>query len=546
MDVALGVAIEGEVGRLALIEPAGAGSGVIDQSVIELGENPVGILTETVAGTNQLLAGENHRLVATRLCWSDEVKVDELRRALEDSGVQNVQALSESEAATALLGPAARDTRVLLVSDENATLLAPAVDDPDAPPTVLAAGPAVGADATATLDTMMARLGGEVGGAGDIYLVDTSSEATTNIADQLRSEQTMRVEVAEDPTFALARGAALAAGAAAASLGLAGAASAGDFTALAPAVPAGDATGLIPPDELHTGAQQEPQLAYSESGDYQLLPLEGSDDYGLAGAEFDDFGEFDDDEAVTGPVRLSSRSVLIKNAVIAFAVLGFSTLAVAVAVTVRPTAASVPVQGHQNAQPGKFMPLLPTQQQAPVPAPPADEPTLGFQGGTVPAVQTPVPQQVSPGGIPEVPVPTPAAPGVPVPIPVPFPGWQPGQPTETVPTYTTPTTTPPTTTPPTTTPPTTTAPTTTPPTTTPPTTQQTTQATTPPTTQAVTPTTQPTTAAPPTTHTNPPTQQTTAAPQPTYTQQIPTQTAAPKPATPQQPANPQPTHGGHH
>ena len=96
--------------------------------------------------------------------------------------------------------------------------------------------------------------------------------------------------------------------------------------------------------------------------DGEPLPVEG---------EFGD-SRYDDGEAQTTAQRLSGRSLLISNAVVAFAVIGFASLAVAVAVTVRPTAAAEPVVGHQNAAPGKFMPLLPTQQQAPVPAPPAD------------------------------------------------------------------------------------------------------------------------------------------------------------------------------
>ena len=89
MDVVLGVAVTGPVARLALVGP-GAGADVIDQSVVDLEENPVGKLAETVVGTNRLLADENHRLVGTRVCWSDEPRAGQLRQALEDSGVFNV------------------------------------------------------------------------------------------------------------------------------------------------------------------------------------------------------------------------------------------------------------------------------------------------------------------------------------------------------------------------------------------------------------------------------------------------------------------------
>lgn len=106
MDVVLGVAIAGPIARLALVGAAAEGSAVIDQSSVDLAEGPVAVLTETIVGTNQLLADEGHHLVATRLCWSDQDRAEDLRRALDDSGVLDVAVLSESEAVTALLGPA--------------------------------------------------------------------------------------------------------------------------------------------------------------------------------------------------------------------------------------------------------------------------------------------------------------------------------------------------------------------------------------------------------------------------------------------------------
>ena len=49
---------------------------MIDQSVINLADNPIGTLTETVVGTNRLLADERHRLVGTRVCWTDNPAAD--------------------------------------------------------------------------------------------------------------------------------------------------------------------------------------------------------------------------------------------------------------------------------------------------------------------------------------------------------------------------------------------------------------------------------------------------------------------------------------
>ncbi|MGD1281016.1 hypothetical protein ACKUUI_07615 [Mycobacterium seoulense] len=534
MDVVLGVAVTGPVARLALVGP---GADVIDQSVVNLEENPVGKLTETVVGTNRLLADENHRLVGTRVCWSDGSLAGQLQQELEQSGVANVAVLPESQAVAALMRAAGRPGAALVMDGATATLSVPgAGDDENAPPTVLASEPLAGGDATATLDTMMAQLNAGPDTPGEVYLVGASPELA-QVADQIRDASTMRVQVADDPAFALARGAAMAAAAQTAlpagdatamapAVGLTGDETAmapglGDQTAMAPAAGlTGDETTLVPPPEV-----EEPQLAYSMTEDGEALPE--LEDYGP------DYDDFDETEAI--PSRLSRRSLVLGNAVIAFAVVGFASLAAAVAIAVRPTASQQPVVGHQNAAPGKFMPLLPTQQQAPVPPPPADQPNAGFQGGIVPDANGLLPATAPGAGGPAAPAaPVPANPGfvpnpnpavpVPVPIIVPVPGWNPGYPT---PPYNPPTTTTTPTTPttPTSTTPTTattpTTPSTTPPSTTTPTTTEPTTTTAPPVTTTTPPSTKtpftstqpPTTVAPPSTH------ETTVAPPHTQTQE---------------------------
>ncbi|MGB9225695.1 MAG: hypothetical protein WCB80_20995, partial [Mycobacterium sp.] len=116
MDLVLGVAVTGRVAGLAL---AAGGGDVIDQYEVDLADHPVETLTETVIGTDRLLAGDDHRLIGTTLLWSDHARADELRRALEDSGVHNVSVLDDQQAATAM-APA-------LGMSGDATAMAPAV-----------------------------------------------------------------------------------------------------------------------------------------------------------------------------------------------------------------------------------------------------------------------------------------------------------------------------------------------------------------------------------------------------------------------------------
>src|ERR1700757_2298503 len=127
VDVVLGVAVTGPVARVALVGSTPGGPDVIDQSTVDVAENPIEKLTDTVGGTPRLLADENHRLVATGVCWSDQELAAELRRLLIDAGIEDVALLSESEAATALVrntsrGAGEHGTAVLLVDDQTATL----------------------------------------------------------------------------------------------------------------------------------------------------------------------------------------------------------------------------------------------------------------------------------------------------------------------------------------------------------------------------------------------------------------------------------------
>src|SRR6516162_2884572 len=233
MDVVLGVAVAGPRARLALVGAGAGGADVIDQSVVDLGGNPMQKLTETVVGTNRLLAEENHRLLAARL-----------RRALEDSGVQDVAVLSESQAATALSGAGRSALGVR----------------PDDDPTVALARGAAMAGGLAGDSTAMAPT---VGSAGDA--------------------------TAMAPTVGLA----------------------GDATAMAPAVGGtGDATAMAPAvGGAQSAGQVGPELAYSLAGESDLLPMEW-------------LTEPEDDEAETGPVGPSLRRLAAMDVVLGVAVAG--------------------------------------------------------------------------------------------------------------------------------------------------------------------------------------------------------------------------------
>ena len=528
-DLVLGIAVAGSIARLALVEPAAGGYGAITQSVVDLAVNPFQTLTRAVLDTRQALAGESRRLVATRLYSPDPAQAQAFSQALAGAGVGNVALIPEAEAVTALLRGilgigALPGSLVLQVTADAATLLG--LGAADALATVLAAVALEdvvdpNTQATAAVDMVLDFLRTapfEVAAELRMAYVMGTFEDLAEVVEQLRARSPLRAELLDHPEFAIATGA-----------------------AVAPAVALGDATTLAPTVGIAESQAEQPQLAYSMADDGEPLPVEDA-----TGDEY-----YDDDEAQTTAQRLSGRSLLISNAVVAFAVIGFASLAVAVAITVRPTAAAEPVVGHQNAAPGKFMPLLPTQQQAPVPAPPADQPNAGYQGGIIPDTNGYIPPQlISPGeagtppGSPGL-VPNPNGP-IPIPIIIPFPGWRPPYPPYQPPigpttTYPTPPTITPSTPPSTpvtpSTPSTPSAPSTPSTPSSAPSTPSTptTPSSAPPTSSKApnTSTQAPTSAAPPST------QHTTVAPPHVQTQQ----TMAPKPASPQ-PVTP--SHSGHH
>src|SRR5690625_4342542 len=129
MDVALGVSVTGALARLALVESDAYGDAVLDESMLDLTQDPVATLTETVAGTHRMLAGEGHRLAATRLCWSDAYLLAQLRGALDEAGLENISEQSYARSAVALARNASGEdgeTTMFPGPAGDATMAAPA------------------------------------------------------------------------------------------------------------------------------------------------------------------------------------------------------------------------------------------------------------------------------------------------------------------------------------------------------------------------------------------------------------------------------------
>ncbi|MGV9800964.1 hypothetical protein ACWDTP_23240 [Mycobacterium sp. NPDC003449] len=531
MDVVLGVAVTGRVARLAMIGAPASGGEVLDQYALDLPDDAMTELADTIVGTYRAVAESGNRIAATRLCLPDTPEADTLRRTVTDAGVTNVEVVAEAEAAAALARSAGADAALLLADDDTVSLTA--VGEDEQATAILGSAPIGSAGAAAACASVLRQV--SAGEAPTRVMLVGQRLDLDSVAAELRSMTP--VVVPPDAGYAIARGAAQ-------TVDGSGFAPAGAATQMAPALdatqmaPASDATQLAPASEstqLAPAAEATqmapargdaaavgPDLAYSQDpgdepwSDYDEMPM-------------DPLGEFvpeqeeqADHTTVIGPPP--PRMVLMGSAM-TFLVISFATLAVTIAVNVRPAAdvSAQPVTATQaDTVPGRYLPpvphepdpvALPVSVLTPAPAAPPVRQDIGNQPVNRPPAAPPV-EPAPPPVAPPAPAPAPAPPVVIPPVPVPPIIVVPTLPTWTPPTFTTTT---PTTTPSTTTP-TTTTPTTTTPTTT----------TTPPTTTTVPTTTVPTTTVPTTTATTAPTRTSTVpTSEPTYTAPVeePTYTA---------------------
>ena len=144
MDVVFTVTVKDASAHLTLSEAHGGER--FDDSFIDLASvaNPVDELVSTIVGTDRGLADVGHRLVGTRVVWSDYARGNALCGALASAGVQGVAFDTGSQTATGL-APAVSGASFGNDS-QTATGLAPAVSGAsfgnDGPSTAL--GPQIG------------------------------------------------------------------------------------------------------------------------------------------------------------------------------------------------------------------------------------------------------------------------------------------------------------------------------------------------------------------------------------------------------------------
>ena len=352
MDVVLGVAVTRPVARLAMIgSPSGE---IFDEYALDLPDDDATTdLAETIVGTYRAVTESGNRLAATRLFFPDAAEADTLRQVLLSAGVEDVEVVSEADAATALVRSTDGNAAVLLVDDEAATLT---TVDPDSMKTsVLASVPIGAAGAAVACAAVLDGMRGQPEAPVRVMLVSHRDDLESVAAGIQNSP--VPVDLPTDASFAIARGAAQTAAWAAVD-------PAGPATQLAPASAATQLAPVTSASDAQTGlaAAAGPQLAYSmadpdpaEYGDAPYeMPMDPLNE--LIPEQDPDATEY------TEAVQPARQRMLLMGSAIAFVVVSFATLAVTVAINVRPAAdvsdlASPPVQS--DTVPGRYLPPVP-------------------------------------------------------------------------------------------------------------------------------------------------------------------------------------------
>ena len=240
MDVVLGVAVTGRVARLAMVGSPASGGEVFDQYALDLPDDAMTDLADTIVGTYREVADSGNRVAATRLCLPDASQAETLRQSVSGAGVQNVEVVAETEAATALARSVGADAALLLADDDTVSLTVVGEDEEST--SVLASLPIGAAGAAVACAAVLQQVPSEAP-PGSCWW----GSGWTLIRLRPSSVRRRRWRCRRIAGFAIARGAAQTAersGFAAAGAATQMAPAAAEATLMAPA--AGDATQMAP------------------------------------------------------------------------------------------------------------------------------------------------------------------------------------------------------------------------------------------------------------------------------------------------------------
>ncbi|MFS0898264.1 hypothetical protein [Mycolicibacterium litorale] len=339
MDVRLGVTVEGAEARIALLDAA-APHAAIDQSVVDLSGQSFEALVSTVVSTDRLLTESGHRLVGTSVCSADSDLATHLRAALIDAGLSAVTVVRQSDAITAVTRSLVDgETTASLMSDDHTAALS-IIDASAEVTSLIAVEPIVGGDRGAAYRTLLERFGEEPGGATSVIVLGAPIDDA--LTADLSATSPVPLRFPDQPEFAIARGAALAA-------------------LRRPASPFADHSHADLDAANTVLGPQAQQLAYSEVDGYSDFELSGvvpmqTPMQPLSAVDPEEVESDDDDPPAARP-----RALLLGSTVAALVVVGFATLAVSVALNIRPESTSQAVRSYEESVAGKYFPVAPGQ-----------------------------------------------------------------------------------------------------------------------------------------------------------------------------------------
>ncbi len=345
MDVTLGVALDKAEARIALLDAA-APYAVVDQSAIDLMNQPVDTVVAALMSTDRMLTESGHRLVGTSVCSADPATAAAVRDALIDADLINVTVVSRSDAVTEV-------TRTLVGGETTATLTSDAdtaalsiVDAAADTTSLIAVEPVTAGDRGAAYRTLLERFGEEPGGATSVIVLGAPLDDA--LTADLQAASPVPLQFVDEPEYAIARGAALAGS----------------------RRPANPVAGQRPIESMDWGdtvlSPQAQQLAYSQVND--------AEDYGIADAAVPmqtpmrplgavDPQDYEVEEVAQDAAAPADRprALLLGSTVAAVVVVGFAALAVTVALNIRPDVREQAIRLTDDALAGKYFPVAPGQ-----------------------------------------------------------------------------------------------------------------------------------------------------------------------------------------
>jgi hypothetical protein len=218
MDIVLGVSVTATTVRMVLIEGENADGVIIEYSTFDTAEgavkaSPSEQIGAAILATQKNAVSKGHHLVLSGVTWDDAPASAGLSDGLAARDLQNVVLVAAQNSAGALARTVGRalgydTTAVMVMTPETATLSI--VDSDDGSIVEAQMCTLDSANATDILPAMAMALEGRNPKPGSVFVVG-SRAAVCAVKSSLERQIAQPVIVPEEPEFALARGAALAA-----------------------------------------------------------------------------------------------------------------------------------------------------------------------------------------------------------------------------------------------------------------------------------------------------------------------------------------------